>query len=411
MKRTLWFTLVFLAVLAPLGWPTWCLAGPTEVVIEIRAGDYQRQGTLVSMELPPSLRECRQLKLLPVGKGNPAVVQVEATGTPRAWWLLSDTLPAGSVRKYRLVPSPGTIPGPKGVTVEDDGKHLFVKVQGKPVLTYNEAVVPPPNPKEPYYAKSGYIHPVHTPSGEMVTDDFNPDHPHQHGIMFAWRKTTFEGRSTNGWDQKSQLGRVEHVRVVRFGGGPVFGFLSLGLRQVDLTAPGGPKPVLNLAFDVRVYNYADPFVVDLDATHTCASQSPVVIEQIEYGGLMFRGRAEWTRNHQHDYLTSEGKTKRNGDQSRPRWVQLYGPLEQRFLGLSVLDHPDNFRFPQPSRLAAETPYFCFAPASLGSFSIEPGKPNRARYRFLTHDGKLDSATLDRCWQAYAQPPTAVIVSP
>ena len=191
----------------------------------------------------------------------------------------------------------------------------------------------------------------------------------------------------------------------------MFGFLTVELRQVDLTAPGGPKPVLNVAFDVRVYNFANPFVVDLDATHVCASQSPVIIEQIEYGGLMFRGRAEWTHNHQHDYLTSEGKTKRDGDQSRPRWVQLYGPLADQFLGLSVLDHPGNFRFPQPSRLAPETPYFCFAPASLGSFSIEPGKPNRSRYRFLTHDGKLDRETLDRCWQGYAQPPEVVLVGP
>jgi hypothetical protein len=386
-------------------------ADPAEVIVEVRAGEHDREGWVASVELPPALRACRQLRLVRLDNGQATPVQVEEAGIPRACWCVREKLPAGKTLRYRLGPATDQPADSGGVSVTDDGKRLWVKVAGRNVLAYNHAVVPSPNPAEPYYAKSGYLHPVFSPSGQLVTDDFNPDHPHQHGIMFAWRKTTFEGRSTNGWDQKSQLGRVEHVRVVRFGGGPVFGFLSLGLRQVDLTAPGGPKPVLNLAFDVRVYNFADPFVVDLDATHTCASQSPVVIEQIEYGGLMFRGRAEWTRNHQHDYLTSEGKTKRNGDQSRPRWVQLYGPLEQRFLGLSVLDHPDNFRFPQPSRLAAETPYFCFAPASLGSFSIEPGKPNRARYRFLTHDGKLDSATLDRCWQAYAQPPTAVIVSP
>jgi hypothetical protein len=411
MKRTLWFTLVFLAVLAPLGWPTWCLAGPTEVVIEIRAGDYQRQGTLVSMELPPSLRECRQLKLLPVGKGNPAVVQVEATGTPRAWWLLSDTLPAGSVRKYRLVPSPGTIPGPKGVTVEDDGKHLFVKVQGKPVLTYNEAVVPPPNPKEPYYAKSGYIHPVHTPSGEMVTDDFNPDHPHQHGIMFAWRKTTFEGRTTNGWDQKDGHGRVEHVKTDRFGSGPVFGFFTVQLRQVDLLAPDAPRSMLNETWNVRTYNRSDCFLFDLESEQVCATRQPVVVDKMDYGALMLRGRANWTTERTtFEFLTSEGKRKATGNLTRPRWVDLYGPAGSRFLGAAILDHPQNFRFPQPVRLAPTWPYFCFTPATLGSFTIEPAKTYRYRYRFVIHDGKPDAGQIDGLWNDYAHPPVVRTVT-
>ena len=228
--------------------------------------------------------------------------------------------------------------------------------------------MPSPDPAEPYYAKSGYLHPVFSPSGQLVTDDFNADHPHQHGIMFAWRKTTFEGRSTNGWDQKSQLGRVEHVRVVKSGGGPVFGFLTAELRQVDLTAPGEPKPVLNLAFEVRVYNFAGPFVVDLDATHVCASDTPVIIDQIHYGGMMFRGRAEWTRNHQHEYLTSEGKTKLDGDQSRPRWVQLYGPLEQSAPGAQRPGSSRQLPFPAAVPFGAGDSLFLLCPRVAGQFS-------------------------------------------
>ena len=392
-------------------WPIVCPAGQDPVILEVRAGEHDREGCPASVELPPALRSCRQLRMVQVDSGRAVPVQVDDGQVPRVWWCLREKLPAGKTLRYRLDAATDQTADREGVTVEDDGKRLWVKVAGKPMLAYNHAIVPAPNPAEPYYAKSGYLHPVYTPAGRLVTDDFNPDHPHQHGIMFAWRKTTFEGRSTNGWDQKSGLGRVEHVRVEKSGGGPVFGFFRAALRQVDLTAPGGPKPVLHLACQVRVYNFTDRFVADLDATHVCASDAPVIVEQITYGGLMVRGPAEWTKNHQHDYLTSEGKTKRDGDQSRPRWVQLYGPLAGRFLGISVLDHPDNFRFPQPSRLAPETPYFCFAQASLGSFSIEPGKPHRSCYRFVVHDGKLDARTLDRCWEDYARPPEASVVAP
>ena len=39
------------------------------------------------------------------------------------------------------------------------------------------------------------------------------------------------------------------------------------------------------SLDVRVYNFADRFLVDLDVTHVCASDTPVVIEKIESYGM------------------------------------------------------------------------------------------------------------------------------
>jgi hypothetical protein len=55
------------------------------------------------------------------------------------------------------------------------------------------------------------------------------------------------------------------------------------------------------------------------------------------------------------------------------------------------------------------PYFCFTPAFLGSFPIEPGKTYTSRYRFVVHDGPLAPAELDRLWTDYADPPQVRIV--
>jgi hypothetical protein len=383
---------------------TWCLAGEAEVVLEVQAGDHDREDVIVSTPLPVALRGQRPLGLVPIAGGTPLPVQVEDSDPPRVWWILPEKLPAGTSRRYRLRALQDLPPVSAGVTVDDDGKQLLVKVRGKAVLAYNQAIVPSPNPQEPYYAKSGYIHPLFNPSGDLITDDFNPDHPHQHGIMFAWRKTTFEGRATNGWDQKAGTGRVEHVQTERFGGGPVFGHFTARLRQVDLTAPHGPRAVFQESWTVRVYNLAERFMFDLEATQTCACDQPVRIEEISYGALMIRGRADWTAQRNFDYLTSEGRTKRDGDQTRPRWVDLHGPVGSRLTGVAILDHPQNFRFPQPVRLAPETPYFCFTPASAGSFAIGPGQPYRSRFRYAVHDGQLDARQVDRLWHDYAQPP-------
>ena len=50
--------------------------------------------------------------------------------------------------------------------VEDDKKRINIKADGKPVLSYNHAIVKAPNRDESYYDKSGHIHPLYTPSGK-----------------------------------------------------------------------------------------------------------------------------------------------------------------------------------------------------------------------------------------------------
>jgi hypothetical protein len=259
--------------------------------------------------------------------------------------------------------------------------------------------------------KRRYIHPLLSPSGRTITDDFNPDHAHEHGVMFAWRKSTFEGRGADCWDQKSGQGRVEHVRIEAAVGGPVFGACVARLRHVSLTVPDAPKPMLDETWHVRVHNPSGQFFLfDLESTQTCAGQSPFTVEQYLYGAMAIRGARAWSQSRpgQFDFLTSEGRTRKDGDQSRPRWVDFSGPIDGRPAGVLVMDHPDNFRFPQPVRLHPSLPYFCFTPASLGAFAIEPGQPYVSRYRFVVHDGTLERETIERLWADYATPPKVEI---
>ena len=76
-----------------------------------------------------------------------------------------------------------------------------------------------PRGSTPYYRRSGQIHPLYTPTGRVVSDDFPPDHAHQHGVFFAWVNTTFEGRHLDFWNQKEQTGRIEHATTLGTGAG------------------------------------------------------------------------------------------------------------------------------------------------------------------------------------------------
>jgi hypothetical protein len=295
------------------------------------------------------------------------------------------------------------------VTCTVDGKRLLVKVQGRPALQYNIAEVPSPPGLEEFYARSGYIHPLFNPAGQAVTDDFPPDHAHQHGLFFAWVNTTFEGRNLDFWNQAKKTARIKHAGLDDAVGGNVLGQFVARLRHEDLTPLGGPKPVLDETWTVRVYNLSDLVLVDLQSVQRCASASPLIVNQNNYGGMALRGAREWYHQKESDFLTSEGKTRADGNATAARWVEMYGLIDGRPSGVIAMTAPENLRSPEPVRLHPEKPYFCFAPMILGQFTLEPGKQYTWRYRYAVHMGKPDAALAERLWRDFAEPPVVKVV--
>jgi len=379
-----------------------------ELTIEVAAGEYERQNTPVFFPLPGTWRDEQRLMLKRADTGELVDAQVESGPSPRLVWLIRDVLKGGQTRRYTLTPEVTAAP-PLPVVASDDGRSLIVNAGGRPVLRYNAAILPAPDPQQSVYERSGYIYPLFNPLGQAVSDDFPPDHAHQHSVWFAWSKATFEGHELNCWEFFQGKGRIDHERLEESGGGAVFAHFTARLRHVDPNTAGGPKTALYETWKLLVYNLTEVFIFDVDLTQTCATQSPVQVLENSYGGLAIRGHRNWFDVSNSEYLTSEGKTRRDGNQTRPRWVDLHGWIDGKVSGISVLDHPDNFRFPQPVRLHPEKPYFCFAPPALGPFKIDPGNAYRSRYRFFVHGGRPDPGTIDRVWNDFAHPAQARMV--
>ena len=47
--------------------------------------------------------------------------------------------------------------------------------------------------------RSSYLHPVYAPDGTLLTDDFNPDHPHHRGISWMWPEVSVDGKKGDVW--------------------------------------------------------------------------------------------------------------------------------------------------------------------------------------------------------------------
>jgi len=265
-------------------------AAPRACEIVVEAGPHARLHTPVVFALPEAMKDTHAVRLTQLRPASEVESQI-LPGEPSRVIFILDSLPAGATRHFRLEPAEPTGAEKEAVTCMDDGKRLRLRVGDRPVLQYNAAMVESPEGIEPYYRRSGQIHPLFTPSGRIVSDDFPPDHAHQHGVFFAWVNTTFEGRHLDFWNQKEQTGRIEHAAILETTSGPVFGQFQVKLRHDDLSAPGGPKPVLDEVWTVRTYNVSDVFLVDLESRQTCAGPVPSPSTSIITAGWACAGTA------------------------------------------------------------------------------------------------------------------------
>jgi hypothetical protein len=260
------------------------------------------------------------------------------------------------------------------------------------------------------FLRGGYIHPLYTPSGVLVTDDYPGDHRHHHGIWSAWAHSTFEGRSMDFWNMGGGSAKVDFDSLESTWDGPVHTGLRTHHVFVDLKAPGGGKVAIKEQWFVTLYRThegAPPYYVfDIDSTQEAASASPVMLEQYLYGGFAFRGSAQWQAGA--TFLTSEGKDRGSGDGSTGKWCFIGGKVGGKSAGYAVLGHPTNFRAPQPMRLNPTDPYFSFSPVKPGGFPLMQGKPYLTRFRIVVVDGDPDKALFDRLWTDYATPPEVTL---
>ena len=265
---------------------------------------------------------------------------------------------------------------------------LILKSGDREVLTYNAAYIPSPKKDAPWFGRSGFIHPVLTPSGKTVTTPFPSDHLHQHGIMFAWTSGRIDGRKVDFWNSKRIEGKVEHVETVSAGDSKIV----VKLRHIDIK--GNNQVAINETWEITRVDHPTLNVFDLTSTQLPALKDGVTIDKYHYGALCVRSINGFIAT------TSEGKDRLKGNHSRPAWLAWSGKVDGQECGIAAIQHKSNFRFPQPVRIHPKMPYFCFAPMVAGKFKLEYGKPYVSKFRFIAFDGKVNAAEIDTIAKAF-----------
>lgn len=389
--------------------PQFAVGAEYLATITVEAGDHTRIDTAVSIWLdqipvrgdgPLRLEEIKGSKRLSVPS------QIEQGERRRLWWILSGTTEPGDKRRYELLAGE-PVAAPK-VEIEHTETALDVTVGDNKVLRYNHAIFPPPKDVNQLYARSGFIHPLWSPSGQVLTQIHPPDHLHHMGLWMPWTKTEFEGRKVDFWNLGEGEGTVRFVKFASATSGPVFGGFRAIQEHVDFTAPGGEKVALNEEWDVRVWNVVGGDegyrVVDFTTTQRCASSSALKLLSYRYGGFCFRGIEEWNRENS-EYLTSEGKGRKDGHTTRAKWCNVYGTGEKGPAGIVFMSHPDNHEHPEPMRIwSSGQVFFNFCPIQKADWTLEPGNDYVLKYRLFVYDGTITAKEAERLWQDFANRP-------
>jgi hypothetical protein len=374
--------------------------------ITVSAGRRDRQNTIVQFPADPSLAGSYPELAT---EGTTATLPLQYTPDGRGLFVVPN-LKAGESRTYRvLLVKRGQAPADRAIADARAGA-VRLAIDGRDVLVYRGEKTTPPEGIEPVFARGGYLHPLTTPGGVATTDDYPKNHKHHHGVWSPWTATRFEDRKPDFWNMGQKTGTVEFVEMGQQWQGRVSAGFTARHRMVDLSAKPEPKAAINETWHVEAFAFADAaggapayHLFDWRATQTCAGESPLLLPKYHYGGLGFRGHAEWDGEKNSQFLSSEGKTRADGNETRARWICNYGKVGGKPAYVAVLCAADNFRAPQPVRFHPKEPFMCFVPQQLGDMSIEPGKPYKMKYRFVVGDGEPDKALLDRLWDDYADP--------
>lgn len=323
--------------------------------------------------------------------------------------IAASSIPAAYSRNFSL----------NALSLEETESDVTIRQSGKLILSYRKQAPPVPEGIDPVYSRSGFLHPVASPAGHIVTEMYPFDHAHQDGIFTAWVKTTWHDREIDFWNLAGGTGRVLHQRIVRtFQDADGLGF------ECDLTHRAVKDPIVDVLRERwRIKAFATDgsyHGFDLETTQSALTDKPLLIQKYHYGGVAFRGPVTWLTEKDGDsqksgdksdpsnirepsqFLNDHGSDRIKGNHEHARWVCLSGQRNGHSVTVSVLCHRGNFRAPQAARIHPTKPYFVFSPCVDDELVIDHEHPFTGRYRYLITDAAPNSEWLDQQWEEWSE---------
>ncbi len=235
--------------------------------------------------------------------------------------------------------------GHRVVTIEERKDGFQFLDEGREVMFYQKA----PKSDDGQHTAANYVHPVWGLDGEVLTQDFPPDHRHHHGVFWAWHQLWVgEKRAGDPWVNKDFLPVVKRTEVIEEG--PVFATLRT---TVDWTSPlivdesGKPTSIVQETTQIRLFHATkDSQYIDFQI-----SLRPL-LEDVKIGGAEnSRGYSGFTvRVKPPDdmkIVDAKGPLSEDRIGTASAWADVSGRYGKNdaLSGIAILSHPSLPEFP------------------------------------------------------------------
>lgn len=340
--------------------------------------------------------------------------QIETGHSARLWFILNGISAKNSERKFVLKREEKAATVQSNVSLKKDHKDLSLLMNEKPILSYRFATMFPPDSINPLFKRSGFVHPLWSPGGEVLTRIQAPDHYHHYGIWGPWTKTTIDGRAVDFWNLMAGEGTVKFAGFLSEAEGAIFSGFKALQQHIDFGAKGEDQVAMNEILDVRAWNVGEGFwMVDYTTSINSPLQNGILLDAYRYGGgIGFRATEKWKKDNC-TVLTSDNKTRIDADGSFAKWCIVEGEsaTKEGRSGILFMSHPSNRMHPEPMRVwpldanaGRGDMYFEFVPIRHEEWRLEPKQNYTLKYRMIIFDGKIDAKTAEMYWNSFAALP-------
>jgi hypothetical protein len=376
----------------------------------VKAGEHDRHQCPVSVEVDATGLDPEQLVLTAEAGGQVVPCQAEATGDKiRVSWIVDD-LAAKSEAAFAL--NQGTQPDTSGVALaEAKPGQIDVSLDGEPFTSfcYGDDWARP------------FLHPVIGPHGEPITRAYpviedvpgeTQDHPHHKSFWVAWGDVNGE----DNWSENAKGHARQVVRDMREQvSGPVYGRISCLLDWVSATGEKQMEEEREIVF----HNLSAACrAVDLKVVFR-ATDGDIRFGDTKEGGICsIRVATSMDAGDKGTIVNSYGGVNEAETWGkRAQWCDYYGPVAGQTVGIAILDHPKNFRYPtywhvRNYGLMTANPFglshFLGDKQADGSHTLPAGETLTFRYRVLFHADTTAEADVAGKYHDYINPPKVVV---
>jgi len=394
------------------------------LIFQVDAGAFDRIDCPVSLNISPSELNInnKDIQIIEYFNDSKKLIPSQLDDENKQLWFILDGFTSKHrIREFAIIRKNKKNKSPQIEILKKDGGLQFL-FKDNPILNYQYEIILPPTGIDEKYKKSGFIHPVWSPGGEVLTRIQAPDHYHHYGIWGPWTRTHIGDRQVDFWNLGDGQGTVLFKRFINETQGDIYSGFTALQEHIDFGAPVENKVAINEELEIKIWNLRslnNSWMIDYTSTIESPLETGILFDAYRYGGgIGFRATEKWHKDNC-TVITSENKDRLSADGSSAKWVIIEGvsKTEEGRSGILFMGLPTNREFPEPMRVwpinsngGRGDMFFEFCPIRHKEWKIESQKEYSLNYRMLIFDGILTAEEAEIYWQGFADPPKIIIKS-